>query len=329
MFFTQEDFRKIEQYLKENARKDTDFIEAQSVGYQDQSVIVQDGLNKRISIYNMFSSQPFIEKVQDLQESLRQQLEELIQNIKPLQQYPTTDYALRTDLIPIIRNNEIFLTTFNALATSNTSEMIDELMQEIDNNYNVLGTADGVVSRNISMETLNSDSYYHHTTDSNNANVYLLNNTYDSRYPIAVYTTDGDHWSYNTQLVTFSVNDAFIVNGNLWVYTGNTPSAEDEHIVRWENKGQYVQTDKDRQRQQVIQNVINSMQGVESQPIPDNVVRHSYYSYVYTDNNKIAIIKKDQLNTSANVNELIETNNALLQVKAVMSDVYICYNISR
>jgi hypothetical protein len=41
-------------------------------------------------------------------------------------------------------------------------------------------------------------------------------------------------------LVTFSVNDAFIVNGNLWVYTGNTPSAEDEHIVRWENKGQYV-----------------------------------------------------------------------------------------
>jgi hypothetical protein len=28
MFFTQEDFRKIEQYLKENARKDTDFIEA-------------------------------------------------------------------------------------------------------------------------------------------------------------------------------------------------------------------------------------------------------------------------------------------------------------
>jgi hypothetical protein len=48
------------------------------------------------------------------------------------------------------------------------------------------------------METLNSDSYYHHTTDSNNTNVYLLNNTYDSRYPIAVYTTDGDHWSYNT-----------------------------------------------------------------------------------------------------------------------------------
>ena len=52
MFFTQEDFRKIEEYLKQNSKKDTDFVdlpEEEILAEDDTIVIVHDGINRRIS----------------------------------------------------------------------------------------------------------------------------------------------------------------------------------------------------------------------------------------------------------------------------------------
>lgn len=51
MYFTQEDFKKIEQYIKKTAVKDTEFPTASTtIGDEDSIVIVQDGINKIMTI---------------------------------------------------------------------------------------------------------------------------------------------------------------------------------------------------------------------------------------------------------------------------------------
>ena len=54
MFFSKNDFQKIEQYFKDRAKKDTDFLQTQSVSGEDTMAIVQDGVNKRISLDVLF-----------------------------------------------------------------------------------------------------------------------------------------------------------------------------------------------------------------------------------------------------------------------------------
>ena len=53
MFFTQEDFRKIEEYLKHNSKKDTDFPEIKNGDNlldKDVLAVVHNGINHKIPI---------------------------------------------------------------------------------------------------------------------------------------------------------------------------------------------------------------------------------------------------------------------------------------
>lgn len=50
MFFTQEDYKKIEQWLKNSSIKDSDFKETEDIKDTDTIVIVQDGSNKKIKL---------------------------------------------------------------------------------------------------------------------------------------------------------------------------------------------------------------------------------------------------------------------------------------
>lgn len=50
MFFTQEDYKKIENWLKARAIKDSEFIEASSLDGDEYVVIVQNGENKKVTI---------------------------------------------------------------------------------------------------------------------------------------------------------------------------------------------------------------------------------------------------------------------------------------
>ena len=53
MFFTQEDYRKIEQWLQRNSVKDTEFQEALSLKGTETVALVQDGHNKRVFIKDL------------------------------------------------------------------------------------------------------------------------------------------------------------------------------------------------------------------------------------------------------------------------------------
>lgn len=53
MHFTQEDFKKIETWLKGNAIKDTEFKEASPLNGKEVVAIVQNGYNRKISIKNL------------------------------------------------------------------------------------------------------------------------------------------------------------------------------------------------------------------------------------------------------------------------------------
>lgn len=56
MFFTKEDFRKIEEYLKLNGKKDTDFKKVTSANQDDIVVIVQNAINKSIEVGDLITS---------------------------------------------------------------------------------------------------------------------------------------------------------------------------------------------------------------------------------------------------------------------------------
>ena len=58
MFFTQEDFRKIEEYLKQNSKKDTDFesLDAKDITPEDSLAIVHNQQNKQVNIFDLLSS---------------------------------------------------------------------------------------------------------------------------------------------------------------------------------------------------------------------------------------------------------------------------------
>lgn len=50
MFFTQEDYKKIEQWLKNSSIKDSEFTEVDNIKDTDTIVVVQDGDNKKIKL---------------------------------------------------------------------------------------------------------------------------------------------------------------------------------------------------------------------------------------------------------------------------------------
>ena len=50
MYFTQEDYKKIEEYLKQNSKRDTDFPSVTEVTNDDYVPIIQDNENKKISV---------------------------------------------------------------------------------------------------------------------------------------------------------------------------------------------------------------------------------------------------------------------------------------
>ena len=53
MFFTQEDFRKIEQWLQRKSVKDNEFQEALPLKGEETVAIIQDGNNKRLFIKDL------------------------------------------------------------------------------------------------------------------------------------------------------------------------------------------------------------------------------------------------------------------------------------
>lgn len=55
MFFTQEDFRKIQEWLKASSIKDSEFIETKTPEFEDIVTIVQEGINKKVNIKDLFA----------------------------------------------------------------------------------------------------------------------------------------------------------------------------------------------------------------------------------------------------------------------------------
>ena len=73
MFFTQEDYKKIENWLKERAVKDTDFNYAGGINGEEYVVIVQNGKNKKVSIKDILN-------IIEIDSSLNENSENPIQN---------------------------------------------------------------------------------------------------------------------------------------------------------------------------------------------------------------------------------------------------------
>lgn len=60
MFFTQEDYKKIEQWLQRNSIKDTEFQEALPAKGNEWMVITQDGYNRKVRLVD------FVKLIQEL-----------------------------------------------------------------------------------------------------------------------------------------------------------------------------------------------------------------------------------------------------------------------
>lgn len=55
MFFTVEDYKKIQQWLQHNSVKDTEFIRTTNPQFEDTVTIVQEGKNKKVAIKDLFA----------------------------------------------------------------------------------------------------------------------------------------------------------------------------------------------------------------------------------------------------------------------------------
>ena len=53
MFFTQEDYKKIQQWLQRNSIRDTEFQEALPIKGNEWLTIIQDGYNRKINLDNL------------------------------------------------------------------------------------------------------------------------------------------------------------------------------------------------------------------------------------------------------------------------------------
>ena len=82
MFFTQEDYRKIEEYLKQKGKKDTDFesLDAKDITPEDSLAIVHNLQNRRVNIFDLLSSDitGFFAEERALLDAKIKKLEELI-----------------------------------------------------------------------------------------------------------------------------------------------------------------------------------------------------------------------------------------------------------
>ena len=82
MFFTQEDYRKIEEYLKQNSKKDTDFscLDVRKITPGDSIAIVHDLQNRQVNIFDLLSSDitGFFAKERWLLDTRIKELENLI-----------------------------------------------------------------------------------------------------------------------------------------------------------------------------------------------------------------------------------------------------------
>ena len=84
MFFTQEDYRKIEEYLKQNSKKDTDFksLDAKDITPEDYLAIVHDLQNRKVNVFDLLSSDitGFFAKERELLNAKIKELEDLIKD---------------------------------------------------------------------------------------------------------------------------------------------------------------------------------------------------------------------------------------------------------
>ena len=82
MFFTQEDYRKIEEYLKQNSKKDTDFasLDANDITSEDSLSIVHNQENRKVNIYDLLSSDitGFFEQERELLDAKIKELDAMI-----------------------------------------------------------------------------------------------------------------------------------------------------------------------------------------------------------------------------------------------------------
>ena len=84
MFFTQEDYRKIEEYLKQNSKKDTDFesLDAKDITSEDCVSIVHNLQNRKVNVFDLLSSDitGFFAKERELLDAKIKEFEELIKD---------------------------------------------------------------------------------------------------------------------------------------------------------------------------------------------------------------------------------------------------------
>lgn len=83
MFFTQEDFKKIEEYLKQNGKKDTDFeaLDAKDITSNDSIAVVHDMQNRQVNMFDLLSSDitGFFAKERELLNLKIKELDDLIE----------------------------------------------------------------------------------------------------------------------------------------------------------------------------------------------------------------------------------------------------------
>lgn len=96
MFFTREDFKKIEEYLKLNSKRDTDFARVRAVTKNDTTVIVQGTENKSIKVSDLVST-----GMQDKSVTIDKLSDDVVGRFT---QNEETSEELRNQLIEIAKN---------------------------------------------------------------------------------------------------------------------------------------------------------------------------------------------------------------------------------
>lgn len=85
MFFTQEDYKKIEDYLLHSgSRKDTDFPDCDDLQGDEIFATVQQDENRKITINKLLQSDLFKKSIQTYEQPLRDEISELARQIKAL-----------------------------------------------------------------------------------------------------------------------------------------------------------------------------------------------------------------------------------------------------
>ena len=235
MFFTQEDYRKIEEYLKQNSKKDTDFesLDAKDITPEDSLAIVHNLQNRRVNIFDLLSSDitGFFAEERALLDAKIKELEELIR-IFTIEKVGLTDQ---------FGDSQIAAVSQKAL-----TDAINKLWQKLED-------MTGEILQGISMVI--SPEYY---IGEDGANVHIQANTVEANgifEHIAFYINgtllteadNVDYFEYDTQITETSVvkceakimgitytREKIITHYNsFWLGAGNTYSdiMDVEHVI--------------------------------------------------------------------------------------------------